>query len=196
MRITTEAKLATRKRLLEVTGELLRSQGFEETTIRAIARRAEIASGTFFNYFPSKEAIVVELVAVELEKARVKFHKLRPAPRTLEEALFALIALELRHLRQYRSLLSWILPLIASTAEKAMESAEQIRTRHLKEVAQVGRQFKIKVLPLVAQQLYWTLYIGILTSWMNDSSPKQEDTFALIDQSISMYVAWLTNALD
>jgi hypothetical protein len=42
-----------------------------------------------------------------------------------------------------------------------------------------------------ALQLYWTLYIGVLTFWATDESSKQEDTLALIDDSLNMYVAWL-----
>ena len=40
-------------------------------------------------------------------------------------------------------------------------------------------------------QLYWTLYTGVLTFWSDDPSPHQEDTLALLDQSLRMFVGWL-----
>jgi hypothetical protein len=43
----------------------------------------------------------------------------------------------------------------------------------------------------VTLQVYWTLYIGVLVFWAADKSPKQEDTLALLDQSLTMFVAWL-----
>jgi hypothetical protein len=43
----------------------------------------------------------------------------------------------------------------------------------------------------VAWQLYWTLYTGVLAFWAEDASPKQEDTLALLDQSLQMFVGWL-----
>ena len=43
----------------------------------------------------------------------------------------------------------------------------------------------------IALQVYWTLYIGVLSFWAADKSPKQEDTLALLDQSIAMFVGWL-----
>jgi hypothetical protein len=46
-------------------------------------------------------------------------------------------------------------------------------------------------LPPTALQLYWTLYTGVLVFWANDKSSKQEDTLALIDESINMFVGWL-----
>jgi hypothetical protein len=39
--------------------------------------------------------------------------------------------------------------------------------------------------------MYWTLYTGVLAFWAGDKSPKQEDTLALIDQSLAMFVNWL-----
>ena len=40
-------------------------------------------------------------------------------------------------------------------------------------------------------QLYWTLYVGVLSHWSEDTSPKQEDTLALLDASINMFTTWL-----
>jgi len=197
MRITTEAKLATRKRILKITAELLRSKGFEATTIRSIARRAKIASGTLFNYFPTKEAIVIELVAVELERARTKFQNQRPLPRSFDETLFALIAIELRHLRPYRACIAPLLQTVSSSSkEKPDDSSEQMQQGHLEMVAELAHKFKLGELSPVARQLYWTLYTGVLSFWANDSSPRLEDTFALIDQSLAMYVAWLAGEVN
>jgi hypothetical protein len=44
--------------------------------------------------------------------------------------------------------------------------------------------------------LYWTLYTGLLTFWASDSSRKQEETLALLDQSIAMFVGWLSENRD
>ena len=48
----------------------------------------------------------------------------------------------------------------------------------------------------VALQLYWTLYTGVLMFWAKDRSPKQEDTLALIDHSVAMFVAWLNTKVE
>jgi AcrR family transcriptional regulator len=39
---------------------LFLDQGFEATTIEAIAEAADISPGTFFNYFPTKEDVVLQ----------------------------------------------------------------------------------------------------------------------------------------
>ena len=62
MRITAEEKAATRKRILDAGKSLFRSKGFDQATTRDIAREVGVATGTMFNYFASKEAIVVEVL--------------------------------------------------------------------------------------------------------------------------------------
>jgi AcrR family transcriptional regulator len=54
-------KQAARERILETCGRLFRTRGFDETTVDEIAREVEISRQTFFNYFPSKEAVLTEL---------------------------------------------------------------------------------------------------------------------------------------
>ena len=53
-------KLRTRSAILREALRLFLAHGFEETTIEDIAEAVEISPSTFFNYFPSKEAVVFE----------------------------------------------------------------------------------------------------------------------------------------
>ena len=50
-----------RQRLLTESLRLFREKGFEETTVAEITRAAGVAKGTFFNYFPTKEAVLLAL---------------------------------------------------------------------------------------------------------------------------------------
>jgi len=54
-------KIATKERLYFEALELFRHKGFAATTIEEIAEAAEVSRGTFFNYFPSKEALLQHL---------------------------------------------------------------------------------------------------------------------------------------
>lgn len=57
-----EDNKARRKQLIFRTAlELFRTKGFAETTVEEIAEAADIAKGTFFNYFPTKEAVLLHL---------------------------------------------------------------------------------------------------------------------------------------
>lgn len=53
-------KLRTRAAIQKEALRLFLEKGYEETTIEDIAEAVEISPSTFFNYFPSKEAVVFE----------------------------------------------------------------------------------------------------------------------------------------
>ncbi len=50
--------IETRNAIVEAGKELIKTQGFAETTVDQIAEKADIAPRTFFRYFPSKESLL------------------------------------------------------------------------------------------------------------------------------------------
>ncbi len=54
-------KEATRRRIFESAISLFRERGFEATTVDEITEQADVGRGTFFNYFPRKEAVLAHL---------------------------------------------------------------------------------------------------------------------------------------
>ena len=192
MRITAEEKDATRRRIVEAAVDLFRNGGFDATTTRDIARRAGVATGTLFNYFETKEAILASLAGEAFAKARSAFAR-QAVEGDLEEDLFALIAAELRQLRPLRKFLVGLLetelcPLVVAKRGSADES---LCAAHLQMVDCLARKHGFAELPPVALQIYWALYTGVLAFWSADKSPKQEDTLALLDNSLHMFTAWL-----
>lgn len=192
MRVTAETKAATRRKILDAARRLFAEGGYEGTTTRDIARAAEIASGTLFNYFPTKEAIVACLANDATEDAIDAIRSGDNVAETLEEALFALVAAGLRRMKHLRRHLPALLETTLSPlAVAADEESASLRLRHLEAVAELAAKHGHPALSPTALQLYWTLYTGILVFWANDKSPRQEDTLALIDDSIEMFVGWL-----
>ncbi len=59
----------TRTRIFRAAVALFREKGFEETTIDDITERADVAKGTFFNYFPRKESVLGYLSEEQLAEA-------------------------------------------------------------------------------------------------------------------------------
>jgi len=86
------------------------------------------------------------------------------------------------------SLLETTLSPLALVPQKDSAS---FRAGHLEAVAALAAKHGYRHLSPVALQLYWTLYTGVLVFWANDPSPKQEDTLALVDDSLHMFVGWL-----
>lgn len=55
-------KARTRRRLMTAGETLFRDRGFDATTVEEIAEAADVAKGTFFNYFESKETLLGALL--------------------------------------------------------------------------------------------------------------------------------------
>lgn len=196
MRVTQQVKTETRQRILSVSLQLFREKGFDATTTRDIARAAKIATGTLFNYFSSKEAIVLHSVFTTLDAVNHDFRRRAAASSSLEENLFSLVAAGLRKLRPYRSYAQSVVETCLHSGTSSPE-AEAIRTAHLELVSeQIAGEKSGEPVSAVESQLYWTLYTGVLAFWTTDTSRNQEDTLALLDQSLNMFVSWLRQSRD
>ena len=63
-------KLATRRRLRRVALTLFAERGYSNVTAEEIAEAAEVSTRTFFNYFPSKEAVLLSADPERLQAVR------------------------------------------------------------------------------------------------------------------------------
>ena len=113
---------------------------------------------------------------------------------SLAEDLFALIAVELRHLKRFRTLLKAVLEAALGPTVQAGSSpeGESIRLGHLA-VAEglIAQRHPSAVSSPVVMSLYWTLYTGVLAFWSGDNSPGQEDTLAVIDHYLKAFAGSL-----
>jgi AcrR family transcriptional regulator len=59
-----------RERLFRAALDLFARKGFAETTVEDITNAADLGKGTFFNYFPSKDHILLAFAEMQLGKLR------------------------------------------------------------------------------------------------------------------------------
>jgi AcrR family transcriptional regulator len=92
-------KANNRAAILEAAAEAFAELGYGATTVRDIVRRTDLASGTFYNYFPDKESVFRALVEervvplrAAVRDARWEGNSLRSFVRTGFRAYFSLIA--------------------------------------------------------------------------------------------------------
>jgi TetR/AcrR family transcriptional regulator, cholesterol catabolism regulator len=64
-----------RSRILETAIELAEKGGFENVRLRDVAAQAEVALGTLYKRFPSKESILIAALEMEAEKMEKKMSK-------------------------------------------------------------------------------------------------------------------------
>jgi AcrR family transcriptional regulator len=66
-RRTATRRVRTRRRLLAAARVVFERDGYHEARLADIVRQADLATGTFYNYYPSKEAIFRDVVAEVLQ---------------------------------------------------------------------------------------------------------------------------------
>lgn len=94
-------KAANRRAILDAGRRVFARIGFEATTVRDIIRETELASGTFYNYFKSKEEVFQAIAEDSTNRFRAHLSDVRARATTLEEyidnafhAYFSFIARE------------------------------------------------------------------------------------------------------
>ncbi|HKK52376.1 MAG TPA: TetR/AcrR family transcriptional regulator [Myxococcota bacterium] len=83
-------RLEIRERIVERALSLFERQGYEATTVTEIARRADIAYGTFFNHFPSKLHLLREVSDLALQDLFENVEEVSKQPGTFGEHLVKL----------------------------------------------------------------------------------------------------------
>jgi AcrR family transcriptional regulator len=80
----------TRERLFRAALEIFAQKGFTETTVEDITNAADVGKGTFFNYFPSKDHILLAFGEMQLAKLEAAIEVARRTNEPMPEFLRSL----------------------------------------------------------------------------------------------------------
>src|ERR1700740_2696943 len=76
-----------RERLFRAALKRFGEKGFAETTVEDITNAADVGKGTFFNYFPSKEHILLAFGEMQLAKLEAAIAEVRHSGQPMREFL-------------------------------------------------------------------------------------------------------------
>jgi AcrR family transcriptional regulator len=79
-----------RERLFRAALNLFAQKGFAETIVEDITNAADVGKGTFFNYFPSKDHILVAFSDMQIAKLQEAVNHMRQSPEPIPAFLRAL----------------------------------------------------------------------------------------------------------
>jgi AcrR family transcriptional regulator len=80
-----------RERLFRAALSLFARKGYAETTVNDITEAADVGKGTFFNYFPSKEHILLGFAETQLSKLETIVREIRESRVPMSEGLRGLV---------------------------------------------------------------------------------------------------------
>jgi len=174
---------AARDRLYATAIRLIARRGYEETTLRDIARAADVSVGLLYRYFPSKQAVVIALydeLSTDFEREAAR---MRPG-RWRDRFIFALNT-SLHALEPHRVALRALIPVLigdpvdgvfAESTTFSRQRVERIFVAAVTEATDAPRE------PLSAAlgRLLYLVHLAVLLWWLLDKSSKQRATVTLV----------------
>ena len=114
-------KLLSRRAILDAAVSQFSQKGFRETSVADIMNAADLGIGTFYNYFQSKEEILMHLLGRMVTEVDEALAELRAAKRPAREQLAVGCRITAKFLDENR----YVLPLFLSAADKSGMPEEQ-----------------------------------------------------------------------
>lgn len=166
----------TKERIFRVAMELFQKQGFDNTTVSDITDAADIGKGTFFTYFPTKEAIFGHIGAVLTESMAETVAASLKASMPASAILAQILAGTAVWHEANRSLSAQALMASLRTSY-VMETDRPNQRRMLQilsDVIRVGQErgeFKPDVRPEDAATVISGIYFFVLLAWFREPEP-------------------------
>lgn len=174
---------ATRAKLYATAVRLIGEQGYEATTLRDVAKRADVSPGLLYRYFPSKRSVVLALYD-ELSEAFATDAAAMPPGTWRDRFLFALET-SLRSLGPHRVTLRALVPVMVGDVEEGVFAQSTAFSR--KRVQAIFQQAVTgasdapsgKLADALGRLLY-LMHLGVILWWLLDKSPGQRATQGLL----------------
>jgi len=179
----TSQGAASRKHLYTIALRLIAKRGYEATTLRDIAKEADVSPGLLYRYFPSKQAVVLTLYD-ELSAEYARRAAEMPAGKWRDRFIFALNT-SLDVLKPHRVALRALTSVLVGNPEEGIFAASTAFSR-----VRVQRVFESAITeatdapkqPLAEAlgRLLYVVHLAVLLWWLLDRSPGQRATSALV----------------
>lgn len=170
-------KLTARARIISTAIDLFSKQGIVNVTVEQIAEVADIGKGTIYNYFDTKEAVVVAFM-VDLErKVQARIPKIAKSRRSLASIFTEYIQFQFRLKKRYHQFVRVFLAQMFSNTEhfipymvemqKAIDPPLESLFHELKRRRKIRANVDIPKL-IVA---FKTMHVGLTCLWAVEGPP-------------------------
>jgi AcrR family transcriptional regulator len=187
----------TRAAIFAAALDLFRVQGYEATTMRAIAQRAGVSLGSSYHYFPSKEHLVLMLYRHLHDLHREACAPVLARERALVARLRGVIRAIVMTCEPFHEVAGSIFSTVADPRSPLNPfSAESARLREdvIALYDEVVKGSDARLPDDVAAELprlLWLYQMGILYFWIMDRSPGRLRTLEVIDETCDLIVQLL-----
>ncbi len=189
---------ATRKKILEAALRIFRRRGFERTTMRDVAKAAGVALGAAYYYFPSKDALVLAYYANTQETHSAVAREGMKLADSLEGRLRVVLHTKLDTIERDRKLLSALFRSVGDPASELSIFSTRAKQVRDESITLFHEALAPEELPAELRSAlglaFWSLSMGLVLYFIHDTSPKQEKTRRLVDQSVTLLASMMPMA--
>jgi AcrR family transcriptional regulator len=186
---------STAEQILDTAIGLFRKNGFDETTMREVAREAGVALGLAYHYFPGKEALVMAYYERVQREHRIVAREKLAHTRSLRDRLAMLLQTKLDILKDDRKLLGALFRYTGSPEHPLSFLGKATAPLRADCMSLFAEAFEPERLPEDLRELLplamWALHMGVLLYFLYDSSPNLKRTRKLVDGSVALAVGFL-----
>ncbi|GAA1528226.1 TetR family transcriptional regulator [Dactylosporangium maewongense] len=179
----------TRRLIVDTAVRLFGEQGYDKTTMRAIATAAGVSVGNAYYYFPSKDHLVQAFYTTVQDAHAEACEQLLAAPGTFVDRLRAAMLAGVETMAPYHGFAGTFFKTAAEPGSPlspfSTESAPA-RERSVRMFRSVVDGATTKIDPELRAELpelLWLAQMGVTLYWVHDTSPGQEKTRLLVERS-------------
>ena len=182
----------TKALILETALEIFQERGYEQTTMRAIAEKANLSLGNAYYYFRSKEYLIQAFYRRTHEAHLAASIPALETERTLKARLLTVMRLKIETIKPYHQFAGVLFKTAAdpqSPLNPFSDESDPVRKESIELFAQVvdGSTARVpKDLRAELPYLLWVYHMGIIMFWIHDPSPKHRRTYRLIDHTVDL----------
>ena len=193
----SEKSISTKKHLTGVSLRLFQEQGFEKTTMREIAREADMSLGSAYYYFKSKEEIVLYFYQSSFEKTLEYSEQIFAQPKPLEQKLLEFFASKFKELLPNRNFLKVLSRSAFDSAAPTSPFSAQNQIIKQKVIGLLEKAIEVenvkagKELRPILGSLIWYLQMALLLYWLHDKSDNQIRTQKLTEKIVKLFFAFI-----
>ncbi len=182
---------ATAEKIVEAASALWSDKGFEQATMRELARRLGMGVSSLYFYFKSKEEIVLFLYKKLNKQAIDEFRSSDEGEKNLALNLSRYMKIKLAILGPHRScLVALVRETVDPSSRLSPLSADSDLTRemNLELLADIVARSAAVNKNQVADtaKALWLANLGVLLYWLHDRSPEYRNTYTLIEKTANM----------
>ena len=166
-------KEETKERILKDALKLFKQKGLEETTVDEIAEKADVAKGTFFNYFPRKEAVLGYLPEMWIEQAEAEAEAIEAAGGPAATRIIEMFVQLAAFYEEDRTLSKWVamewMRREQSGCDETCQRWDELGLRLIKYLQEKG-ELRNDVPPERAAEMFGAVHQATVMGWVVDTS--------------------------